>query len=306
MKHPVLGVLSIFSISVYAASIPDYVENTPLLVKRQVYPEDPSTDSMYQSQNPEGGPFDPSSPQLGMMPPNVDPFTQNIYGDPGSNTGPFSGEQGGASHSFNEPGLSDYTTRFMPGAPSNNGPDIQFGGQPEQQLEEAYSSDAITVGGKARISPCPDGSIPKGPNFKCYNDAHVLSKIVEGKEAGNRINSLFVRATKTKLKLKKIVKHSKMCKEHIAKLEAQKAGQLDANGSARLQSAIDASVTGCRSKAARAEELIKEIQDDMEKVEEAYNRQRTSYEEAKDIFISIIPSATLSSFGLDGDIRRRL
>ncbi|KAJ1342762.1 hypothetical protein BSLG_002666 [Batrachochytrium salamandrivorans] len=93
MKHPVLGVLSIFSISVYAASIPDYVENTPLLVKRQVYPEDPSTDSMYQSQNPEGGPFDPSSPQLGMMPPNVDPFTQNIYGDPGSNTGPFSGSK---------------------------------------------------------------------------------------------------------------------------------------------------------------------------------------------------------------------
>ncbi|KAH6564038.1 hypothetical protein BASA62_008160 [Batrachochytrium salamandrivorans] len=136
MKHPVFGVLSIFSISVYAASIPDYVENTPLLVKRQVYPDDLPTGSMYQSQNPEG-----------------------------------------ASHSFNEPDLSDSTTRTMSETPSNNDPDTPFGGQPEQQLEEAYSSDAITVGGKARISPCPDGSIPKGPSAKCHDTAHFIEKI---------------------------------------------------------------------------------------------------------------------------------
>ncbi|KAJ1336343.1 hypothetical protein BSLG_007127 [Batrachochytrium salamandrivorans] len=128
MKHPVFGVLSIFSISVYAASIPDYVENTPLLVKRQVYPDDPSTDSMYQSLDSDDEYFDFSKSQLGMMPSDVDLF---------------SGEQEGASHSFNELDLSDSTTRTMSGAPSNNDPDTPFGGQPEQQLEEAYSSDAM-------------------------------------------------------------------------------------------------------------------------------------------------------------------
>ncbi|KAH6564028.1 hypothetical protein BASA62_008150 [Batrachochytrium salamandrivorans] len=159
--------------------------------------------------------------------------------DTGSDTNPFSGEQEGASHSFNELDLSDSTTRTMSETPSNNDPDIPFGGQPEQQLEEAYSSDAITVGGKARISPCPDGSILKGPSAKC--------------------------------------------------------GQL-----MQQSQAVDP-----RPKR-RAEELIKEIQNDMEKVKEAYNRQRSSYEGAKDIFISLIPSVTLSSFGLDGDINHSL
>ncbi|KAH6577997.1 hypothetical protein BASA62_000520 [Batrachochytrium salamandrivorans] len=297
MKYPVFGVLSIFSISVYAASIPDYVENTPLLVKRQVYPDDLPTGSMYQSQNPEGESFDSNPPQSGMISPNV---------DTGSDTDSFSGEQEGASHSFNEPDLSDSTTRTMSETPSNNDPDTPFGGQPEQQLEEAYSSDAITVGGKARISPCPDGSIPKGPSAKCHDTAHFIEKIKEGSQAGKDVHALFITASKTKLELSEMVKHSEACKEHIAKLEARKTEQLDADGSKNLQAAIDATVTGCRFKAERAEELIKEIQDDMEKVEEAYDRQRSSYEGAKDIFISLIPSVTLSSFGLDGDINHSL
>ncbi|KAH6596341.1 hypothetical protein BASA61_003513 [Batrachochytrium salamandrivorans] len=220
MKHPVFGVLSIFSISVYAASIPDYVENTPLLVKRQVYPDDPSTGSMYQSQNPEGESFDSNPPQSGMISPNV---------DTGSDTDSFSGEQEGASHSFNEPDLSDSTTR------------------------------TITVGGKARISPCPDGSIPKGPSAKCHDTAHFIEKINEGSQAGKDVHALFITASKTKLELSEMVKHSEACKEHIAKLEARKTEQLDADGSKNLQAAIDATVTGCRFKAERAEELIKEI-----------------------------------------------
>ncbi|KAH6567391.1 hypothetical protein BASA60_009083 [Batrachochytrium salamandrivorans] len=220
---------------------------------------------MYQSQNPEGESFDSNPPQSGMISPNV---------DTGSDTDSFSGEQEGASHSFNEPDLSDSTTRTMSETPSNNDPDTPFGGQPEQQLEEAYSSDAI--------------------------------KDKEGSQAGKDVHALFITASKTKLELSEMVKHSEACKEHIAKLEARKTEQLDADGSKNLQAAIDATVTGCRFKAERAEELIKEIQDDMEKVEEAYNRQRSSYEGAKDIFISLIPSVTLSSFGLDGDINHSL
>ncbi|KAH6589580.1 hypothetical protein BASA50_009935 [Batrachochytrium salamandrivorans] len=188
------------------------------------------------------------------------------------------GEQEGASHSFNEPDLSDSTTRTMSETPSNNDPDTPFGGQPEQQLEEAYSSDAITVGGKARISPCPDGSIPKGLNAKCHDDVHVLSKIIEGSQAGKMIHEL------------------------LLKLKAQKTEQLDTTGSANLQTAIDATVMGCISEAKRAEKLTKEIHDDMEKVGKAYNRQRNSYEEVREIFNYLTPAMTLSSFGIDGDM----
>ncbi|KAH6573029.1 hypothetical protein BASA60_006261 [Batrachochytrium salamandrivorans] len=287
MKHPVFGVLSIFSISVYAASIPDYVENTPLLVKRQVYPDDPSTDSMYQSLDSDDEYFDFSKSQLGMMPSDVDLF---------------SGEQEGASHSFNELDLSDSTTRTMSETPSNNDPDTPFGGQPEQQLEEAYSSDAITVGGKARISPCPDGSIPKGLNAKCHDDVHVLSKILEGNKAGKMINELLLKVASARLQILKIKPNAKMWKEHITKLKAQKKEQLDTTGSANLQTEIDASVMGCISEAKRAEKLTKEIHDDMEKVGKAYNRQRNSYEEVREIFNYLTPEITLSSFGIDDSI----
>ncbi|KAH9271831.1 hypothetical protein BASA83_005933 [Batrachochytrium salamandrivorans] len=107
MKHPVLGVLSILSISVYAATLPGHVDNAPLLVKRQVYPEDSPADSMNQSPESVGEPFDFSPSELGMMQTDANPSTPDSHGDPDINTDPSTPDSHGDPDSNADPSTSD-------------------------------------------------------------------------------------------------------------------------------------------------------------------------------------------------------
>ncbi|KAH6576866.1 hypothetical protein BASA62_001151 [Batrachochytrium salamandrivorans] len=244
MKHPVLGVLSILSISVYAATLPGHVENAPLLVKRQVYPDDPPADSMNQppesvDEPSDSSPFNwdisprsmgPSTSQLldsmdeffdlGLFDWDITPFsgaqfTSDSHGNPASNAGTIPGEQGAVSQIPNRPGPSYSTPRPSFEAPSSSDMYSPFDYQPAKRQKVSHSYGAGTVSRKPCVGQCIKNSIyvqSDGKNLGANQDPTSECKGCEAKEEGGK---LFLEASDKRMQLLELEKEIKDCKEYI-------------------------------------------------------------------------------------------
>ncbi|KAH6602986.1 hypothetical protein BASA61_000554 [Batrachochytrium salamandrivorans] len=269
MKHPVLGVLSILSISVYAATLPGHVENAPLLVKRQVYPDDPPADSMNQPPESVDEPSDSS-------PFNWDISPRNSHGNPASNAGTIPGEQGAVSQIPNRPGPSYSTPRPSFEAPSSSDMYSPFDYQPAKRQKVSHSYGAGTVSRKPCVGQCIKNSIyvqSDGKNLGANQDPTSECKGCEAKEEGGK---LFLEASDKRMQLLELEKEIKDCKEYIFELEEEKKEELDATEFTDLQKAIDASIIDYKSKIEVAKKLKEEIQEIMKKAGEFYSAQYTS------------------------------
>ncbi|KAH9275418.1 hypothetical protein BASA83_002191 [Batrachochytrium salamandrivorans] len=305
MKHPVLGVLSILSISVYAATLPGHVDDAPLLVKRQVYPEDPPADSMNQPPESVDEPsnsipfnwdiaplsISPSTSQLldsmeelvdlglfdwDITPSSEDQFTPDSHGNPGSDTDSSSEKQGGASQTSNRPGPSYDTPRPSFEAPSSSDMYSPFDYQPAKRQKVSHSYGSGTVSKKPCVGRCIKDSIYVQSDGKNLGADQAPARKCKGCEAGEEGGKLFLEASDKRMQLLELEKEIKDCKEYIFELEEEKKEELDATEFTNLQKAIDASIIDYKSKIEVAKKLKEEIQEIMKKAGEFYSAQYTS------------------------------